>query len=47
MANEQNSTESLMIKLNENFGKPIITFYLKNNSRDSRSDSEQMIRDLI
>lgn len=45
---DQNSTESLMIKLNENFGKPIITFYLKNNSRqDGDTNSEQVIRDLI
>ena len=28
--NEQNSIESLLIKLNESFGKPLITFYLKN-----------------
>lgn len=30
MQNDQNSIESLLIKLNENFGKPLITFYLKN-----------------
>jgi hypothetical protein len=39
-----------MIKLNENFGKPLITFYLRNNLRkdgDQNADSEQMIRDLI
>lgn len=39
-----------MIKLNENFGKPILTFYLKDNLRkddDQNADSEKMISKLI
>lgn len=48
--NDQNSTESLMIKLNENFGKPMITFYLKdkpNEKGDKQVNSGQKIKDVI
>jgi len=48
--NDQNSIESLLIKLNENFGKPLITFYLKNQIRkesDKNIDPEETVKDLI
>ena len=37
-----NSSESLMIKLKQNFGSPLLNFYLRNNE-----NSEQVVKDLI
>ena len=48
--NDQNSIESLLIKLNENFGSPLITFYLKkkvNQEGQKNIDPEEMVKDLI
>jgi hypothetical protein len=39
---DSNSTNCLLIKLNENFGNPILNFYLR-----SKENSEQVVKDLI
>ena len=50
---DQNSSEALLIKLNENFGKPLITFNIRHNSAVERGkcievvDNEERIRELI